>query len=285
MIWFGLSQTVCGIANMACVSTLRNAQGTSVDAGQITDTQMRCGNFTNVPNGYFGVELGYGALNTTVSGTASAGRCAVPPLQLVVLDGAADPSLSLCNNSNALVAGCTGYQGPFAAGQFYTQPAVSFGTVSVNGNVLYAVPFFSPASGGAITKLAIDVLNTGTKTCRVGVYNAFNGQPSTLITDGGTLSGTGTLVTSATLTPSVQLAPQTLYFLAVGCSGNAMLLGALNNVGAASGPLTGSPTTYADTTTQITATWTFSSGALPTIFGNGTITSAAGSIPNVYAGP
>ncbi len=76
-----------------------------------------------------------------------------------------------------------------------------------------------------------------------------------------------------------------LYFLAVGCNGSASLKGALNNTGAASGSVTGAPTTYTDTTSQITATWTFSSGALPTMFGNGTITTAAGNIPNVYAGP
>jgi hypothetical protein len=65
-----------------------------------------------------------------------------------------------------------------------------------------------------------------------------------------------------------------------------MLLGALNNSGAASGPLTGSPTTYVDTTTQMIASWTFTTGALPPTFANGgTITSAANPIPNVYAGP
>jgi hypothetical protein len=52
-------------------------------------SEMRCGNFTNVPGGYSGVEVGAGVLNTTVGGTAAAGRCAIPPLQLVVLDGTA----------------------------------------------------------------------------------------------------------------------------------------------------------------------------------------------------
>ena len=58
-----------------------------------------------MPIGYSGVELGAGVLDTTVSGTASAGGCAVPPMQLVVLDAPPDQTTSLCNNSNALVAG------------------------------------------------------------------------------------------------------------------------------------------------------------------------------------
>ncbi len=124
----------------------------------------------------------------------------------------------------------------------------------------------------------------GSATCDVGVYGAVNGQPNTLIVDGGTLSGTGTLVTAGTFSTPVQLAPQTLYFLAVGCSGPASLIGALDNTGAPSAPLTGA-FDYTDTTTQMTAPWPFVANALPTLFGNGTITSAAGSIPNVYAGP
>jgi hypothetical protein len=288
-----LSQTVCGIANNACVFETLNPQANDLDpqaksfnAGQITDTQMRCGNFSSVPAGYYGVELDDGVVDTVVSGTASAGKCAISPLQLVVLDGTADASVSLCNNSNALVAGCTGYQGAFASGQFYTQPATSFGTVSVSGNVLYAVPFISPASGGPITKLGIDV-PTGTALCRLGVYYAFNGRPSTLIADGGTVSGSGSLVTAAgALSAPVQLAPQTLYFLAVGCNGPAstLLLGAVNNGGALSGPLTGGAN-YSVPASQITAPWAFSSGQLSTIFGSGTITTSNGSIPNVYAKP
>jgi hypothetical protein len=46
--------------------------------------------------------------------------------------------------------------------------------------------------------------------------------------------------------------------------------------------LIGAPN-YVGTTTQITVPWTFASGALPNPFG--TITSASGSIPNVYAEP
>ena len=291
-----LSQTVCGIANMSCVFTIPHA-GLGINPGQITDTQMLCGAFTNVPIGYTGVELGAFALtsatpaettNTAVSGTASAGKCNIPPLQLIVLDdpnNSASASVSLCNNSNALVAGCTGYQGPFAASQFYTQPAISYKNVTLTANTLYAVPFLSPASGGPITKLGIDVV-TGSAICRVGVYGASNGQPSALIADGGTLSatGAGTITTSGTFSAPVQLAPQTLYFLAVGCSGAPTLMGAGNGGGSLSEPLIGVPN-YMASATRMTASWTFASGGLPTLFGNGTITSTANSIPNVYAGP
>ena len=266
-------------------------------AAPITDTQMRCGGFTNVPAGYSGVELGAGvinatltgALNTTVSGTAAAGRCAVPPIQLVVLDAPADPTSSLCNNSNALVAGCTGYQGGFATGQFYTQPAVSFGTVTAATNVLYAVPFYSPASGGPITKLGVDLVhNVSTSLCEVGIYNSVSGSPTTLIADGGTLTLTsvGTVVTTGTFSAPVQLAPQTLYFLAVGCNGPVNLEGVpTSSHGGFTTPLVGAAG-FADTSTQITATWTFAPGALPSTFANGGSTTIVnGDVPNVYAGP
>ena len=121
-------------------------------------------------------------------------------------------------------------------------------------------------------------------TCRVGVYSASNGQLSTLIADGGTLSGMGTLVTSGTFSAAVQLAPQTLYFLAVGCNGAPTLKGAPNGGGSLSEPLIGVPN-YMASATRMTASWTFASGGLPTLFGNGTITSTPNSIPNVYAGP
>ena len=88
-----------------------------------------------------------------------------------------------------------------------------------------------------------------------------------------------------TLTTPVTLAPQTLYFLAVACNGTVTLEGAVNNSGALSAPLIGAPN-YVGTTTQITTTGTFVTGGLPNPFaGTGTITSTAGSIPNVYAEP
>ncbi len=152
-----------------------------------------------------------------------------------------------------------------------------------------------PASRGATAKSSLRSKSiparswprppgAGSATCDVGVYGAVNGQPNTLIADGGAVSGTGTLVTAGTLSAAVQLAPQTLYFLAVGCNSSASLIGAINNTGALSGPLTGG-SDFTDTTTQMTAPWTFVANAPPTLFGNGTITSAAGSIPNVYAEP
>jgi hypothetical protein len=299
-----LSQTQCDIANVSCVLTIpylplgvANAAAGSLNAGNVTDTQVRCGAFSSVPTGYLGVELGAGALgtiingafDTTVSGTASGPKCAMPPLQLVVMDVPADPTSSLCNNSNALVAGCVGYQGTFAGGQFYTQPAVSFGTVSLAGNILYAVPFYSPASGGPITKLGLDVLQTGSATlCNVGVYNAFNGVPSTLVATGGTLSAitATTVTTSGAFSAPVELAPQTLYFLAVGCSGSVMVEGAptASNSGF-TGPLTGAPS-FTAPTSQISVAWAFSAGSLPSTFtSTGTITTAYADVPNVYAGP
>ena len=176
---------------------------------------------------------------------------------------AAGATLSLCNNSNALVAGCTGYQGPFASGQFYTQPVVSYGTVAVSGDTLYAVPFFSPASGGAITKLGLDVATIGAASkCEVGIYDSFGGQPTKLLLDGGalTVNNLGTLTPVATGL-SATLAPQTLYFLAVRCNGSVTLEGAVAG-GTFTTPLVGG-TDLTHVSTQITAPSTFGTGALP----------------------
>ena len=44
-----------------------DAPGKSFNAGQIADIQLRCGNFTNLPNGYAGVELEAGVPVATAS--------------------------------------------------------------------------------------------------------------------------------------------------------------------------------------------------------------------------
>jgi hypothetical protein len=230
--------------------------------------------------------LSAATVNTTVSGTAAAGRCNIPPAQLIYLTMQGDPTTSLCNNSNAPVAGCTGYQGGFAASQSYTQPAVAYGTVTVSGSVLYAVPFFSPANGGTITRLGLDVVyNPGTagwaSHCEVGVHTAFNQAPNALIEDGGavSVSSTGTFTSSGAF--AVQLGPGAPYFLAVGCDGTVGLLGALAG-GNLSTPLVGAPD-FTTTSTQLTAASWPSPLSLPTLFGSGAVT--AGPVPNVYAGP
>jgi hypothetical protein len=209
----------------------------------------------------------------------------VQPAQLVTFDlgGPVDPTTSLCNNSNAPVAGCVGYQGRFAAAQFYTQPAVAYGTVAVSGNILYAVPFFSPANGGTITQLGLDVIAPGTVSpaslCTVGVYNASNQAPTSRIANGGTLS-VGSAGTPTNTGLVIPLAPSTLYFLAVGCNGSVSLEGVVAG-GGLSTPLVGAPD-FVTTSTVLSASWTFSA-TLPTTFG--TVTRVAGSVPNVFAGP
>jgi hypothetical protein len=68
----------------------------------------------------------------------------------------------------------------------------------------------------------------------------------------------------------------------VGCNDTPTLKGAANGGSALSEPLMGVTNDTANAT-RITASWTFASGGLPTLFGSGTIT--ASSIPSVYAGP
>ena len=137
-----ISQTQCDIANLACVYMMGNTNANLTGPGQITDTQMKCGSL--VTSGRLhGVELGAGVVNITVSGTAaSATQCNVPGPQLVVLDGAIDPTVSLCNNSNAMTVFCAGYpnQSGFAAGQSYTQPSLGYSTVALHGAMTGATP-------------------------------------------------------------------------------------------------------------------------------------------------
>ena len=67
-------------------------------------------------------------------------------------------------------------------------------------------------------------------------------------------------------------------------TGSVTLEGAV--AGGGVGPsLIGAPD-YTNTSTRISAAWTFAAGALPMTFaGSGTISSAAGDVPNVFAGP
>jgi hypothetical protein len=279
-----LSQTRCDIANIACVFMSVDFTQGRANPGQITDTQVGCASFTSVPPGYDGVLLSAGVQGVTVSGTASAGKCAVPPAQLVSLLTGPPPDLttSLCNNSNAPIAACTGYQGGFASGQFYTQPAVAYGTAALSANILYAVPFYSPAGGGTVNHLSVQVTSHGTagSQCDLGIYSAFAGRPASRIVDGGTISvaTTGTPTTTGSL--STSLAPATLYFLAAGCNGTVSVTG-VTSTGAAAAPLTGAPDMQT-TTSELTAGWSFGSG-LPSSFPAPATITAGGSVPNVYA--
>ena len=287
------SQTRCDIANVACVFLSINPGNATTNPAQVTDSQIGCGAFTSVPPGYYGVTMqaktgGSTVSGTTVSGTAAPGKCAMPPLQLINLVGGGpiDQSSSLCNNSNASAAACTGYQGSFANGQFYTQPAVAYGTAALSGgattSTLYAVPFYSPAGGGTITKLGLQVISHAATQCVVGIYNAFAGRPTSLIANSsGTIAVTSNSAVTTTGSLSAQLAPATLYFLSVGCNGTISVEG-VTSTGGATIPLTGAPD-FTTTTAGLSATWTFAS-SLPVNFGTATI-ATGGPVPNVYAGP
>jgi hypothetical protein len=280
-----LTQTHCDIADIACVFLSVDYKLATTNPAQITDTQIGCGGFTNVPVGYAGVQVSASTIGTTVSGTAAAGKCGMAPSQVVYLfqGGPLDPTSSLCNNSNVPIAACTGYQGGYASSQNYTQPAQNYGTVALSANTLYAVPFYSPAGGGTITQLGLQVSAHGTAgaQCNLGIYNAFAGRPTSSIFNAGTVNvnaNGATMMSSGT----VQLAPATLYFLAVGCNGTVSVDG-VATTGAATVPLTGSPD-FVTTTSELSAGWTYSSGSLPAMFPTLTVT-ASGSVPNVYAGP
>jgi hypothetical protein len=300
-----ISETQCDIANRACVFTISSPLGGFSSPGQITDTQIKCGSLTNTPPGYSAVELSDGTANTTVTGAAPSNQCGILPFQLVKLDGQLDPSTSLCNNSYAAVAGCTGYQGTLQSGQVHTQPAVTYtsnGTVTSTG--LFAVPFVSPAAGMTVQKLGVDVIGTPTLThCLLGIYNSAAQLPTNLVAI-GTVTSTGSIATAMAITPSItgagvvkaslpapgaELAPGTLYFFAVACDNTGTLTGVVQPDGL-SGPLVGAGQ-LTDTASGIVATsWTYpTSGtiALPSPFDSfGTIAQISGQwVPNVYAEP
>ena len=137
-----LTQTQCDIASTACVKM--GIQSGANNPGQITDTQMKCGAFVNVPPTYYGIEIPANATQESVQGTVAPGKCNVPAIQLIHVDSTLDPSVSICNNSNATVAACGAGQSGFAAGQYYTQiGSAAYGSTTLAANTLYAMPFIA----------------------------------------------------------------------------------------------------------------------------------------------
>jgi len=277
-----LSQTQCDIANITCVYTGLNSGVTELNPAQITDTQMKCGSLSNVQTNYYAVEVAAGAVNTSITGTASAGDCNVPGSQLVHVDlSPLDPSVSICNNSAATVVFCGPAFSGFAAGQSYTQPAPGFSTVSISSGMLYAVPFETPI-GGTVTKIKIDVPGVTTSmSCELGVYASNSGAPGALILDAGaTPAFVGPGVQS--LAVNLMLSPHVVYFLAVGCSQGVTLEGSTSNANL-SGVLSGlRPVSAGDPNTALSGVWmTF--GPLPMTFP--TLIYANAPSPNVYVTP
>ena len=294
-----LSETQCDVANTACVFTIPNPVASAFSPSQFTDTQMKCGSFANTPPGRSAIELGAGTANTTVAGTVAAPQCTIQPFQLVSLDGPVDPSTSFCGNSDAAIVGCTGYQSGFAAGQSFTQPAVVYTTATALGTGLYAVPFFSPAGGGTATKLSLNVTSIGgASQCLVGIYTSLAQKPSTLVSI-GTLSTTGAPVgaygtltvsignlTANLPTPGAELAPGTLYFLAVGCNGTPTVYGVVAP-GGLSVPLVGAQSRTDTASGIVAASWTYPTVtiALPASFPTPISRTTGAWVPNVYVKP
>ena len=287
-----ISQTQCDIANWACVYMTGNTNANLLGPGQITDTQMKCGGLQSVAPAYHGVELGTGVVNITVSGTAASSQCNVSAAQLLVVDSAVDPTVSLCNNSNALQVFCAGNQNQsgFAASRNYTQPALFYASVGLTGSAppastnLYAIPFINP-TGGAITQIGLHVAATGgtASLCELGIYSTVAGAPGALLLDAGPVA-VGTTGKKTLTVPSFLVLPNTLYFLAVGCNGTVTVQGTLNTNGPL-GLLLGEPDYITFGATSVTTIWPmFAANGLPTPFGPATL-AATVNVPNVYVTP
>jgi hypothetical protein len=288
------SQTQCDIVNLTCVLMARDNVNAYHNPGQITDTQLRCGPLPSLPPATHDVELGAGAANITVGGTASFGGCKVPPGQLILVDGGFDNTVSLCNNSNSPAVLCGG--AAFAAGRAYTQPSLAYTSVALTGQpagsgptTLYAIPFINPV-GGAITQLGINVVSlpgSGAATmCELGVYGLSGGLPGPLLLDGGPVSFTG-------VTPPVQetltglaavLAPNTLYFLAVACDGAVTVTGTSGTATSGfAGLWLGEPDFISYGANNLTTgAWSFAPNGLPATFPSVLMTRTAADMPNVY---
>ncbi len=289
------AQTQCDIANRACIFVLppTAASLAASGPGQISDTQMKCGSLQSVPPSYHGVELGAGVINTTVGGTASSGKCNVPSGQLLVLDGAINQTVSLCNNSNAPSAYCAGYQyqNGFAAGRYYTQPSLGYVSVALSGaasgpTTLYGIPFINP-TGGTITQMGIQVTVAGTGTtpqCELGIYSSANGVPANLLLDSGLVS-VGFATPRFNTGLNFVFAPNTLYFLAIGCNTAVSVEGTTGTNGLA-GLLLGEPDLTTFGATNVTSTWSaFAAHGLPATFGTVITPRASTDVPNIHVGP
>ena len=282
-------QTQCDVANLACIKILSSSNG---NPGQITDTQMKCGSLGSIPPNYYGVWLGRSTNNVTVSGTAAPSRCGVPGTQLVYLDGPPDPTITLCNNSNAAIVICGGVTG-LPPGRFYTQPTLSYTPMTLAGasgpsaTTLYAVPYVNP-TGGVISQMGIAVTTAVGGHCELGVYASTGGAPGALLLDAGQVptSATGMITRASS---SLFLQPNTLYFLVVGCTGNAQIEGT-----AFANGLTGlfygqDHIDVAPNENIVNTTWVYSTNNLPKIFGTptylpSTTSGAPTVVPNVYVG-
>jgi hypothetical protein len=286
-----LDQTVCEIANHACVLLAVDAASGLSNPAQITDTQMQCGSLQSVPPNYQGVELGDGLVNTTVSGTVAPARCHIPATQVIVADGAINPTTSLCNNPGSPVVYCGGGGSGFSSGRYYTQPSLAYSSAVVNGTStstpLYAMPFINPG-GGRISQIGIQVAATGpAATCELGIYSSVAGAPKTLLLDAGPVSVSGTSTGPLTI-PSLNffVQPATVYFLAVGCNAMVTVEGTANTNGLI-GLLMGEANFTNFGATSVSGTWsTFSANQLPATFPMVNYATAMQSTPwpNVYLG-
>jgi len=152
----------------------------------------------------------------------------------------------------------------YPAGNYYTFPIAAESQAGVSTDILYAAPITIYQQAYFIAE-AIDVTESVSGKCELGIYNDSSGTPGSLNTDFGSVSvdTTGMVSVSGTAT----LAAGT-YWLAVGCdagpqladSGSSLLAGAY--LGWSSGP---PPAPY----NGLTVSWTYSKDNLPSSFPSG----------------
>jgi hypothetical protein len=185
------------------------------------------------------------------------------PLASITVD--AKGRLSSATAGSAAGANTIAHPG-FTSGRYYT--ALVSGALSNaigSANTLYCVPFFVGTTT-TFTKMAGFVASNAAVNLEFGVYDNVNGLPVNLVHDCGSVAvgaGTGRReITGRTIT----LSPG-WYFLAIGLSGSINLRTTPSSSSAQLWNLgTQDTLVNVDAIQAYSAAWTFSAGALPSIF-------------------
>lgn len=209
----------------------------------------------------------------TVSGSLTSGNC----IKSDASGNLVDAATTCGGGGGGSVFGPDGY----VAGLFYTGLHAQEGGIGVVANRLYAYKFIAGATD-TLTKLAVNIATLAVGgNCELTVYNSSGGIPTTLKTDGGSVSTTLTGVKTIS-SLSIGLTAGTSYFFAAGCDNSTTLLTGAPATDYNANYFTGTDTINAGSVEQIYGAWTFSSGAAPSTFP--TVVHNTGGTPLVYIG-
>lgn len=167
----------------------------------------------------------------------------------------------------------------YRSGMYYgLQGFGTASTMSVSANTLYAIPFYCAIST-TFTQFVFRTNTTGSGNFEAGIYSNSSGVPNALLQD----LGSHTVVSSAvnSLTGLTLAFTPGWYWLALAFSASGNIVFAMNLSNTPSNWIYGVTAPNA-TATGITASWTYSAGALPSTFP--TIVNTGSAVPNIMLG-